>query len=335
MIDRFQKMLSKAIEATVNEYLTAFMETVSDRYQISFDELVDLWTEVQKSKPTRRSAIKKSSSSSSASGKKPKRLNAYQVFCKEQRPLLADEGLSFIEMSKELSRRWKGLSVEEKQKYPPQEIIQEVVASSDMEDVVPPSPKKKTSSKKKQKPVSEESEDNDDDTELKSSPKKKKAKASSKKKKIVQQEEDDAQDEFLGRLYPVNTNDFLTSPPRVEQERNMDDDETEELTPLVMKTKKIVEEEDEDENSPKKNNKRPKTTKSTFTFKMPTNFSEREEALYEEFSKMKKDELKEECDKAGIKTGSKQEMILGLVRVTAALDTSGLSHMYDFDDSEI
>lgn len=102
--------MNAAIQNTVAQYFSSFIENVSTKYNISQDELTDLWKETQKEKikikPRRRVSANKTPS-------------AYINFCNHHRKnIKADNpNLTFGEVAKALGSLWKQQSADEKQKY--------------------------------------------------------------------------------------------------------------------------------------------------------------------------------------------------------------------------
>lgn len=98
--------MNSAIKKTIDLYMNQFMEMVSERFDISKEQLEDLWEESQKKKPPKKM-------------KKKKTLTAYNLFCNERRSNLKSEypEMTFIDLSKELGRQWRSLNEQEKQVY--------------------------------------------------------------------------------------------------------------------------------------------------------------------------------------------------------------------------
>jgi hypothetical protein len=102
--------MNTAIQNTISQYFSSFIENVSAKFNISQDELNDLWKETQKEKlkikPRRRTNANKTPS-------------AYINFCNHHRKIIKTETptLTFGEVAKALGALWKAQSVEEKKKY--------------------------------------------------------------------------------------------------------------------------------------------------------------------------------------------------------------------------
>lgn len=102
--------MNSAIQNTIAQYFSSFIENVSTKYNISQEDLTDLWKETQKEKlkikPRRRANTNKTPS-------------AYINFCNHHRKIIRTENpnLTFGEVAKSLGQLWKSQSVEEKQKY--------------------------------------------------------------------------------------------------------------------------------------------------------------------------------------------------------------------------
>ena len=103
--------MNSAINNTIQTYLENFMNTVAERFSIERDELDTLWKEVQKKKFTKTKKNKKNKSQSIPS--------AYILFSHDERPKIKEEDptLSFVEIGRELGRRWKKASDEVKEHY--------------------------------------------------------------------------------------------------------------------------------------------------------------------------------------------------------------------------
>ena len=103
-------ILNTAIQNTIAQYFSSFIENVSTKFNISQDEFNDLWKETQKEKlkikPRRRVNTNKTPS-------------AYINFCNYQRKIIKTENpnLTFGDVAKALGKLWKDLSIDEKKKY--------------------------------------------------------------------------------------------------------------------------------------------------------------------------------------------------------------------------
>ena len=102
--------MNTAIQNTIAQYFSSFIENVSTKFKISEDELNNLWKETQKEKlkikPRRRPNANKTPS-------------AYINFCNYHRKIIKTENpnLTFGEVAKALGKLWKAQSVDEKKKY--------------------------------------------------------------------------------------------------------------------------------------------------------------------------------------------------------------------------
>jgi hypothetical protein len=102
--------MNTAIQNTIAQYFSSFIENVSTKYNVSQDELNDLWKETQKEKlkikPRRRANANKTPS-------------AYINFCKHHRTIIKTENptLTFGEVAKALGALWKSQDADEKKKY--------------------------------------------------------------------------------------------------------------------------------------------------------------------------------------------------------------------------
>jgi hypothetical protein len=102
--------MNTAIQNTIAQYFSSFIENVSTKFNISQDDLNDLWKETQKEKlkikPRRRINANKTPS-------------AYINFCNHHRKIIKTEtpNLTFGEVAKALGNLWKTQSADEKKKY--------------------------------------------------------------------------------------------------------------------------------------------------------------------------------------------------------------------------
>jgi len=102
--------MNTAIQNTIAQYFSSFIENVSIKFNISQDELNDLWKETQKEKlkikPRRRVTTNKTPS-------------AYINFCNHHRKIIKTDtpNLTFGEVAKALGSLWKAQSADEKKKY--------------------------------------------------------------------------------------------------------------------------------------------------------------------------------------------------------------------------
>lgn len=124
---RMEKALMNLFEARVQ----SFMERIADEFGVHTDQLMEIWEETKKKKKVAR---KKKGISN------PRTKTAYQNFSDKYRQELKDQGYSFGEIAKELGRRWKLLTEQEKVKYK-----NETFTATDQEDeeereVIPPPP---------------------------------------------------------------------------------------------------------------------------------------------------------------------------------------------------
>lgn len=102
--------MNSVIQNTISQYFSSFIETISSKYNLSQEELEEIWRQTQKEKikirPQRR-----------ASGnRKP---SPYINFCNHQRKLLKENqpDLSFGDTARTLGKLWTRLDIDEKKKY--------------------------------------------------------------------------------------------------------------------------------------------------------------------------------------------------------------------------
>lgn len=109
--------MNSAIHNTLQQYLDTFMETVSERFGVSRDELNDLWKETQKKKFHKKNKSSKRKKSSVPS--------AYILFCQDERAKIKAQNplMTFPEVAKELGKRWNKASTQTKEHYQKQHAI--------------------------------------------------------------------------------------------------------------------------------------------------------------------------------------------------------------------
>jgi hypothetical protein len=93
------KKINKVIDASIQD----FCKTISTKYNVNEKELYEIWC----------------STNDENVSKKPKKKSGYVEFQIKIRPQVKEEmpHLNFGEISKEISKRWKALSTEEKNQY--------------------------------------------------------------------------------------------------------------------------------------------------------------------------------------------------------------------------
>tara|TARA_Y100000114_G_C11704754_1_gene300335 strand:+ start:26 stop:340 length:315 start_codon:yes stop_codon:yes gene_type:complete len=94
--------LSKELNKVIEKTITAYINAVSEKYQLESNELQTLWNEVQGSKKQN----------------KPRK-SGYINFCKVKRPELKKKNpnMSFGDQGKELGKMWKELSENEQKDW--------------------------------------------------------------------------------------------------------------------------------------------------------------------------------------------------------------------------
>lgn len=102
--------MNTAINNTVSQYLSSFVEKVATQFNIPQEQLDNLWKETQKEKMVK---IKRKATNATT------RVSAYINFCNHHRKIVKSENpaLTFGEVAKSLGKLWKELNVEEKKKY--------------------------------------------------------------------------------------------------------------------------------------------------------------------------------------------------------------------------
>jgi len=98
--------MNAAIQNTISQYFSTFIENVSTKFNIPQEQLDELWKETQKEKLRRRVSANKTPS-------------AYINFCNHHRKIIKTENpnLTFGEVAKALGSLWKAQSADEKKKY--------------------------------------------------------------------------------------------------------------------------------------------------------------------------------------------------------------------------
>ena len=94
--------LSKELSKVIDKTIKAYIEAVSEKYNLESSELHEVWTEVQGSKKQ----------------SKPRK-SGYINFCKAKRPELKKKnpGMAFGDQGKELGKMWKALSEDKKKEW--------------------------------------------------------------------------------------------------------------------------------------------------------------------------------------------------------------------------
>lgn len=100
--------MEKLVMKSVDRYMEEFITRVHETFGISREQLEGLWVDIKKKK-----TVKKHSSSMMKGGRKKK--SNWMIFCEQHRSELSH--LSFSEIAKELSRRWKLLNEDQKSMY--------------------------------------------------------------------------------------------------------------------------------------------------------------------------------------------------------------------------
>lgn len=97
----------KNIHKCIEKNLVQFTKDISDKYGISQDDLLEMWTSVSKMKMK------------SGNGSSTKKMSPWLQFCKDERiKLKIDEpSLKFGEISKRIGEKWSAMSKEEKKQY--------------------------------------------------------------------------------------------------------------------------------------------------------------------------------------------------------------------------
>ncbi|NDE14597.1 hypothetical protein EBZ80_06665 [bacterium] len=101
-----QMNLSTKITKAIDSAVESFLRDVSARYDIRHEDLTEAWKQVAGSAKTTKK-------------KRPARPSGYQNFAKTVRPEIreTDPSMSFGDISREVSRRWRALREEERREY--------------------------------------------------------------------------------------------------------------------------------------------------------------------------------------------------------------------------
>jgi hypothetical protein len=103
-----QMNLSNKITKLIDGAMDSFIRDVSARYNIGEEELCEAWKKAAGTATTKKTGTRRQA-----------RQSGYQVFAKTARPLIreADPSMSFGDISKEVSRRWRALEGAEREEY--------------------------------------------------------------------------------------------------------------------------------------------------------------------------------------------------------------------------
>jgi len=103
--------MNSTINNTINQYISVFMDSIVERFDLKREDLEEMWKETQKKKIKKAAKITKR--------KKALAPAAYILFCKDERPKIRKENpeLSFADIARELGRRWKSADDEVKLFY--------------------------------------------------------------------------------------------------------------------------------------------------------------------------------------------------------------------------
>lgn len=103
--------MNSAVQNTIQQYFSIFIENISSQYNIPIDELETIWKDTQKVKvqKSKRRRVKNPNKAPSA----------YIAFCAQNRLKIKEDNpeATFGEISKLLGQNWKNLSIEEKDSY--------------------------------------------------------------------------------------------------------------------------------------------------------------------------------------------------------------------------
>jgi HMG-box domain len=129
------RKISNEVDKTIQSFFEHLADTNPDQYQV--EELMTQWKAFSQTKPKKNTRSKKNddgdASSPDSNKKKKKKPSNYILFCKKTRPMLKDKGLTFGEISKELGRLWKLMSMDERAKYAEEEEESPILLSSSEE----------------------------------------------------------------------------------------------------------------------------------------------------------------------------------------------------------
>jgi hypothetical protein len=156
--------LSTVMIALTDSFIQEFTKRIASKYDLEQEELLTLWNEIDKDNvevpitisTSSEQPVKKSSKKSKKSETSPKtkKTTPYINYMKSIRSSIKEENPSFnfAQISKEIGRRWKELSVDEKNQYKVEDVPTETV---EMTETVQEKTPKKTSQKKSKKDKTE------------------------------------------------------------------------------------------------------------------------------------------------------------------------------------
>lgn len=105
--NRYQTTMSlmNKITRNIDHSLEEYTRLIAERFDLDQESLLEMWNNLTKMRVRPKNA--------------PKKRSAYQCFCEEQRSILKKQNpdISFGEVSKITSNRWKALTEKEKDKY--------------------------------------------------------------------------------------------------------------------------------------------------------------------------------------------------------------------------
>ena len=116
--------LTKIINKSIEKSIVSFTQEISEKYGMSQDDLLEMWSNVSKMKMKMKTI-----------DKKKKKLSPWLKFCKNERVRIKkeDSTIPFGKISKMIGDLWKQMSDEDKKNYGKDEENEEEESTSDTE----------------------------------------------------------------------------------------------------------------------------------------------------------------------------------------------------------
>lgn len=117
--------LTKIINKSIEKTIVSFTQEISEKYGISHDELLEMWTNASKMKMK-------------TTEKKKKKLSPWLTFCKNERVRIKkeDSSIPFGKISKMIGDLWKNMTDEDKKKYGQNIPVEDPVEDDDSKSVI-------------------------------------------------------------------------------------------------------------------------------------------------------------------------------------------------------
>jgi len=98
--------MNATILNTIDQYVSQFMETVAEKFEIPVDQLEEIWKQTIKTKPKR-----------GRQRRRQHKKSAYVLFCADHRPQLKAQNMKFGEISQRLGQMWREVTADVKSHY--------------------------------------------------------------------------------------------------------------------------------------------------------------------------------------------------------------------------